>query len=109
MYAEPPPSEGDISTDEEPDNDLPPLQRVVRRARFEREDWSSEDDITLAELKKRLRHYETTNKTKKNVLNINCYDSSDEHSEDEPRRNNKKTNDYNDLITLLTLVDRLRN
>lgn len=59
--------------------------------------------------KKRLRHNKTTNKTKKNVLKINCNVSSDEHSEDEPRRNNKKTNDFNDLMTLLTLVDRLRN
>jgi hypothetical protein len=77
VYVEPPGQSVDASSSESSDSVLPPLNRAVKKKRVEREDWSSEDDIPLMELKKRLRGRKLLgNKKKGHSISVN-QESSD--------------------------------
>jgi hypothetical protein len=77
VYVEPPGQLGDESSSEGSDSELPPLHRAVKKKRVEREDWSSEDDIPLMILKKRLRGRTLlSNKKKGHSISVN-QESSD--------------------------------
>lgn len=114
VYVEPPGQSGDESSSESSDSELPPLNRAVRKKRVEREDWSSEDDIPLMELKKRLRGRKLLgNKKKGHSISVNeesSDNSTDVNSEVElsvntfTRNSNKVTDKNNKLKNVLQSI-----